>query len=125
MSSLARAGVAFGVILGLVPIYSFGNGEFDSGAAVFLAMIVAFAAIPYLVFAGVERALSRPLAVVVLAMLAALHVAATISILATLDEDALNSIGFFTVPPLLAGVPLVAAAAAWSTRAFARERRRS
>ena len=122
MSSLARAGVAFGVLLGLAPIYSFENGEFDSGALVFLAMIVAFAVVPYLAFARVERAMSRPLAVSALAVLASLHVAATISILATLDQDPLNSIGFFTVPPLLAAVPLGIAAAAWVTRAAARRR---
>ena len=130
MSSLGRAGVAFGVLLGLAVVVAGAGDDFTSGdggaltsgTVAFLATIVAFAAIPYLVFARVERAWSRPLAITVLAVLAAAHLFATAGIVSLLEEDALSSIGFLTVPPLLAAAVGVVAIAITLTRAVARRR---
>ena len=123
MSPLARAGVALGVLLGVVAVLAADGGELTPESVPFLLMVVGFAVIPYFVFARVERTWSRPLAIAVLAVLAAAHLAVTIDILATLDEDALNGIGFLTIPPLLAAAVGVVGIAVTLTRAVAARRR--
>ncbi len=109
MSPVARAGLALGAVLGLVPLL-FASGGWELAESIgFLALVFCFALMPYLVFAWAERRWSRPLAIVALAVLGVAHVAATVSVIAALDEDALNGIGFLTIPPLLAfGVGVLA-----------------
>ncbi len=122
MSPVARAGLALGAVLGLLPLLFAGGWELSTGSVVFLAMIFCFALLPYVVLAWAERRWSRPLAIAALAVLGAAHVAATVAVIETLDEDALSAIGFLTIPPVLAAGVLAVAACAGVWRAVAQRR---
>ena len=122
MSPVARLGLALGVVLGLVPVLALGAPDLTSDTLVFLAMILGLALLPYVVFLGAEDEWSRPLAISVLATLFTLHAVATISIVDALDEDALSSLAFLTVPPVLAGGVAVVAACVRLSRAARRRR---
>jgi len=123
MSPVAWTGVACGVVLGVVPLFAVDDAAAGPETLVFVAMIVAVAVIPYLVFARVERRWSRPLAIAVLGVLVVAHVAVTASLLASLDDDPLNGIGFLTVPPLLAAAVGVIGLGVALARALAERRR--
>lgn len=122
-SPVAGAGLVLGAILGLVPIFFADATPLTVGGAVFLGAIFLFALAPYAVFARVQRDWSRPLAVMVLVLLGVAHVAATILLAGALDEDALTSIGFLTIPPLLAAAVAVVALVVSLARAVGRRRR--
>ena len=124
MSTLARVGLTIGALIGLAPLLGTDTGDYTSETVGFLALTVAFAVIPYLVFVRVERTWRRPPAIALLALLATAHVAITVQILATLDEDALNGVGFLTVPPLLAAAVGIVGIVVALTRAVAARRHR-
>lgn len=107
-SSLGLVALGLGLAIGLLPVlYAIGSAS-EAGGAIFLVVMLGFALLPYAVFAGVHDGWSRRLAVTVLVMLAALHLAATLWTFSVLEEDALNGLLFFYPGPLLtAGIGVV------------------
>ena len=104
MSLTARLGLLLGSAVGLVTAIALpdaSEGGADADTVLFIGAAFVFALVPYLVFAAVEREWSRSLTVSALVLVGGLHVAGTAVLVDALDEDALTSLGFFTLPFLL------------------------
>jgi len=111
VSRTALIGLAFGALVGAAAVLALLGAAapgFGAGTLLFPGAAFGFALGPYLVFAALERGRSRSVAVPLLMLIGALHIAATALLVDGLDEDALTSLGFLILPPLLL-VPLGAA----------------